>query len=199
MSEPAFPLQWPTGWKRTASRQSSRFGRGGMTMGKALDFLEAELGRLDGRHAVFSSNVRARPDGRPYANERAPQDPGVAVYFTLAQRRLVLACDRWTTAADNFYAVALHIEAMRGQERWGVGSLAQAFAGYAALPAKSGPSMWEWLGIADRPDLTEAEVVAAWKRMATVQHPDKGGSDALMAGLNEAKDNALAMLRGRAR
>ncbi len=38
--------------------------------------------------------------------------------------------------ADNLWAIAKHVEAMRGLDRWGVGDITRAFTGYAALPAK---------------------------------------------------------------
>jgi len=35
--------------------------------------------------------------------------------------------------SDNIAAIAAHIEALRAQERYGVGTIEQAFAGYSAL------------------------------------------------------------------
>ena len=57
----------------------------------------------------------------------------------------VLACDRWDRPEHNLRAIAKHVEAIRGQERWGVGSVAQAFRGYQALPSRAtGKPWWEW-------------------------------------------------------
>lgn len=202
MSETNYPLQWPLGWPRTplGNVRRSKFGTHWEppAIGATLDFLLDELKRLGARNEVISTNVRARLDGRPYANESNPDDAGVAVYFTLKQRRVVLACDRWKYVAENLRAVAKHIEAMRGQERWGVGSIDQAFAGYAALPSKSQESLWEMLGITDPHSATEASVVAAWRERAMECHPDKpGGSHEKMTQLNEAKDNALATIKNK--
>ena len=57
------------------------------------------------------------------------------MYFKLdsVPEGLVLACDRWLRVEDNIAAVAAHIGALRGIDRWGVGSVRQAFAGYKRL------------------------------------------------------------------
>lgn len=203
MSEQNYPLHWPHGWPRTKSHavKRSRFGTYSrpVQMGAALDFLIEELKRLGAQHEVVSTNVRPRLDGRPYAGQAAPQDAGVAVYFTLKQRRVVLACDRWQKVEENVWAVAKHIEALRGQERWGVGSIEQAFAGYTALPQKSQASVWDALGIASPETATEASVMAAWREAAKRAHPDIGGSHEAMTSLNTAKDIALATILERRR
>ena len=62
-----------------------------------------------------------------------PDDPGVAVYFQLHDKERVLACDKWDTVADNIAAIAAHIDGIRRQDRYGVGTIDQAFAGYSAL------------------------------------------------------------------
>jgi hypothetical protein len=195
--EPNYPLHWPMGWKRTQFPGFSKFGdRGkGTTMGRALDFLQGELRRLYAKDPVISTNVRARLDGRPYANEPIPRDRGAAVYFTLKKRRVVLACDKWNQVQDNLWAIAKHIEAMRGQERWGVGSIDQAFAGYM-LVEKTGPDCWETLGVV--PQASVGEIMAAYRVRAKRAHPDmEGGSHELMMALNEAKDIAIATAKAR--
>lgn len=197
MSETAFPLQWPMGWPRTAFPGFSKFGerqRGDVSMSRALDFLEAELGRLGAQHFVISTNVSTRLDGRPYANQGRPKDTGVAVYFTVKGKRVVLACDKWNRPECNLWAIGKHVEALRGQQRWGVGSVEQAFADYAALVRSTGPSCWEVLGL--EPDATEEKILRAWRTLAASSHPDKeGGSHDAMAALNDAKDIALATRR----
>jgi hypothetical protein len=89
------------------------------------------------------------PQGRIAAQRAAAaaNDPGIAVYFTLGKKRVVLACDKWAAPQENIYAIAKHVEALRGQDRWGVGSIEQAFAGYMALEERTGPSCFEILGI----------------------------------------------------
>jgi hypothetical protein len=198
-NEPTFPLQWPVGWPRTKYPTEARFGvRGqGVSMSAALDFVEEELQRLGARYPVISTNVRTRLDGRPLSNQGRPIDTGVAVYFTLKERRTVLACDKWNRPEANLWAIAKHIDALRGQNRWGVGSVEQAFAGYAALPHRSGPDPWEVLGLTC--SASEEQVLAAYRQKARTAHPDAGGSHDAFAELSQAKDIALATIRSRGR
>ena len=194
MSATAYPLSWPLGRPRTAAhhRSTPQFGTGftqrrrEFTIGEAINSLQGELDRLGARQVVMSSNLDLRLDGFPRSGQAQPSDPGVALYFKLNERDTVLACDRWLKVQDNIAAIAKHIEALRGIERWGVGSIEQAFAGYQALPAPE--QWWQVLGVGAQ--ATRAEVEAAYRRLAMKAHPDHGGSDAAMARLNAALDQA---------
>lgn len=191
-----FPLQWPAGWPRAPYRATAKFnqkvntGRGfaetrEVTVPIALDRLDRELELIRASYVTLSSNLELRLDGRPRAERAAPDDPGAAVYFRLDGRDMALACDKWDRVADNITAIAKHIEALRGMDRWGVGTAAQAFAGYELLPA---PEQWfEILGIA--PTASAAEIEAAFRAKAKTAHPDAGGSDAAMARLNRARED----------
>lgn len=197
MSETASPLHWPQGWPRCKYRERSRFGTyyEKPSVAKARDALSLELERLGAVNPILSTNMELRLDGQPRSDRRAPDDPGAAVYFTLSKKRMVLACDRWLTVGDNIWAIAKTIEAQRGIERWGSVSASQAFAGYAALPAATGPDVWQALGVATT--ATEAEIMAAYREKAKKAHPDMGGSHEEFAKLSQAKDIALATLRSR--
>ena len=119
-------------------------------MSDATSRLIRECRLLGAANVIVSTNVAVRRDGLPYARQRTPEDPGAAVYFKLdsAPEGLVLACDRWLRVEDNIAAVAAHIGALRGIDRWGVGSVRQAFAGYKRLSAGDAPTpWWEVLGI----------------------------------------------------
>jgi hypothetical protein len=210
-----YPLAWPLGWKRTAPglRKRAMFGkvrtersttnpnytwqrREALTVGDGLERLTGELRRLGAQRVVISSNLRLRNDGLPMASQaKQLEDPGVAVYFTLRGKPTVLACDRWSSAADNLAAIAGHIEAVRASDRYGVGTLEQAFAGYKALPADSAAD-WKvaLFGANVPPRITADDVDSAYKQLAREYHPDLGGSDDKMAWLNRARDYALQEL-----
>lgn len=198
MSE-AFPLRWPEGWPRTpsAKRQRARFGtrlRSGylesLTIAEATRRLIEQIYLLGARSMVISSDMPVRRDGLPLSGRRAPDDPAVAIYFMLQGRPHCLPCDRWDRLADNIAAVAAHIDAVRAQERYGVGDIARAFAGFVALPpASQQRPWWEVLGI-DR-TCTRSAIIRAWRDAARRHHPDHGGSDAQMAEINAARDAAL--------
>ncbi|WP_197535667.1 J domain-containing protein [Sphingobium sp. SYK-6] len=138
-------------------------------------------------YVTLSTNLETRLDGNPRSGQPEPQDPGAAVYFRLQGKDTVLACDKWDRVADNIAAIAKHIEALRGMDRWGVGTAAQAFAGYQALPA---PEQW-WQVLGVPVSATREQINAAYRSLAMKAHPDQGGSDAAMARLNAAREQGL--------
>jgi len=218
-----YPLSWPASWKRTppGKRRAAAFHgvrqiasayqqpgqatryyaqKTALSVGDATGRLAAELRRLGVREQdwLISSNLRTRIDGLPYADQRNPDDVGVAVYFKLRGADRVLACDAWTRVADNLAAIAAHVEAMRAIERYGVGTVEQAFADYDALPAKG--STWRTtLGFAHDQVVTLEDVDEAFKRRAREVHPDvAGGSHDAMASLTAARAEAREELGGEA-
>lgn len=204
-----YPLYWPSGWERTRSQQPARFGP--TNVYRETQHVRAELERLGAKGVVVSSNILLRQDGIPYSGQKGPKDAGIAVWFWLPRVPVpvyekpnpknwsehVLACDRWVRAEHNLRAIALHVAAMRGQERWGVGSVAQAFRGYAALPerAAGGIVAWQVLGI-PREGSTIESVTAAFKREARKAHPDAGGTREQWDALVAARAEALMELGG---
>jgi hypothetical protein len=196
-----YPLAWPVSWPRTSLRLYAHFGtrktgdyKRPMTMAVAIGRLIEEADRLGAKDQVLSTNVALRLDGLPRAGEKEPSDPGAAFYFKLKGKPRVLACDRWRTVPDNVAAIAAHIAAIRAVDRYGVGSLDQAFAGYAALP----PTSADWaIVLKVSPSATEEQIEDAFRKLARTAHPDVGGSHGDMARLNEARDAALSAIRVR--
>lgn len=187
----AYPLQWPPGWPRTPAhrRQRSRFEPRGLHA--EAQYIRWELERLGARHPVISTNVAVRRDGRPYAQQRHIEDPGVAVYFQLSGRQQCIPCDRWATVQENARAIWKSIEALRGLERWGAKSFVDAaFSGFQALPAPDGSAenWWEVLGC--RPDAPMEERKAAWRKRVRETHPDNGGDAAAFARVQNAWERA---------
>lgn len=205
MSDQRYPLSWPAGWARTQYRSRARFSKRhavrvgdgsvayyqnkALTIGNGLERLNGELRRLGASSVVISSNLRLNLDGTPSASQAAMLgDPGVAVYFKLKGKPRVLACDKWASAAENMAAIAGHIEAVRASDRYGVGTLEQAFAGYQALPAAAA-SWFVVLEFAEPPKSWDV-VEARYKSLARVHHPDAGGNGLTMAKINAAYDTA---------
>ena len=200
------PLFWPSTMPRTAphNRKQAPFGTGhtsreNFTIDAAVRLLTAEMKRLNipSWNFILSTNLRLRNDGLPYSNQRMPDDPGAAVYFKLEGRDTVFPCDRWNKVQDNIYAIAKHIDALRGQDRWGVGTRAQAFAGYAALP-----------GPGDQPRKRSWRAVLECDERGDIRHPDdlsvryrslakeRRGDEAKLLELNLARDEAREELNG---
>lgn len=139
---------------------------------------------------ILSTNIPLRNDGLPYARYKTPDDPGVAVYFTINGQSQVFACDRWKRIEDNMQAIRKTIEAIRGIERWGSSEmLNRMFKGFEALPEKAGESSndawWVTLGVHPDDDLEQIE--RAYRFAAKKAHPDSpGGSVKMMSRLNQA-------------
>jgi hypothetical protein len=207
-----YPLSWPLGWKRTPrgqqkrakfSKGETRYGDNGhswrtssaLTVPQGLQRLKNELERLGARSVIISTNVELNSYGEPRGGRREPDDSGAAVYFKIGGKDRVLACDCWDRTADNLASIAAHIECIRGIDRYGVGTLDQAFAGYDALPppgAQNRPPWRKVLGLPADADVTTETVQSAYRELAKLCHPDlQGGSHEAMAQLNEARDAAL--------
>lgn len=193
-----FPLEWPIGWKRTpyAKRRIGRFKAQGkwINVEAATRRLERELDRLGAKNATLSTNVTLRLDGRPRGDEK-PGDPGAAIYFAFRGKATVLACDTYYSVADNIAALAAHLEALRAIERYGVGTIEQALAGYKALPADTAANWRAVFGFPSDSKPTVDQLDAAYKAAAKQRHPDVGGTEIEMAHVNRARDYALMELQ----
>jgi hypothetical protein len=197
-----FPLEWPLGWRRTpySAKRHGQFRkeRRPINVEQATRRLEDELDRLGATDPVLSTNVTLNLRGIPRGDTN-PSDPGVAVYFRFKKKPTVLACDTFYTVAANIAAIAAHVEALRAIERYGVGTIEQALAGYKALPADSAADWRRVFFTAPFPPTYTVEAVnSAYKQLARVKHPDVTKDDgAAMAHLNRARDYAIAELEGR--
>lgn len=217
-----YPLSWPFGWQRTTAgqRKRAKFRRqetvyssqpGGrswkrsadLTVAGAMERLKIELARIGALDVIVSTNVELTTYGEPRSGRRAPEDPGAAVYFRLNGKDRVLACDRWDQVQGNIAAIAAHIECVRGIDRYGVGTLDQAFAGYDALPPPGASNRPPWrkvLGFEDFPVGAlplKADIEIAYRGLAKQCHPDlQGGSHEATAMLNAARDQALEEIGG---
>jgi hypothetical protein len=126
------------------------------------------VGGLGARHDLLSTNLFPVEHSAPGPSQREPEDSGAAVYLELDGHSRVLGGDQWARAADNIGAIAAHIAAMRAIDRYGVGSRDQAFAGYAALPARAPSEWWSVLEVESTATLKEAE--ASYKRLERNNH-----------------------------
>lgn len=186
----AYPLCWPLTRPRTKWRDSARFDT---SFARARDNIVEQIGLLCGRGTradlIISTNIPLRRDGLPLANQRTPNDVGVAVYFTYKKQQMCFACDRWKRVEDNMQAIAKTIEALRGVARWGTGDMLQsAFTGFAALPAPGQATARGWREVLEvGPQERNLDVIRdRYRRLSTLRHPDRGGTHEAMAELNWA-------------
>lgn len=212
----AFPLDWPSGWPRTAthnrtngkfSKRETKYTQDGSSsytqkkyltvsdgIGRILESLRA-MG-ISENDIVISTNVRTRLDGLPRSGEREPDDPGVAVYwrdeYGKKKSTQCMAIDRYGQVADNLAAVAATLEAMRAIERYGGAEiLDRAFTGFLALPEKATEPWRDVLNL-HQPVLSRDTVLAASRDLLLANNPDQGGDRDKYERIIEARKRALA-------
>jgi hypothetical protein len=174
----AYPLMWPLGFPRTASRTTSRFKT---SLPGAVRNVQDEMRRFGNdsgravKDVVVSSNVTLMDD--------RPKDPGVACYFVWDGIQCCIAIDRYAKPEENLQAVALIIEAERAKMRHGgLNIVKAAFRGYASLPPPADgkeqiTAPWQdVLGVKREAGLAEAR--AAYLAKVKTEHPDRGGDSA---------------------
>jgi hypothetical protein len=202
----AYPLSWPTGWRRTpaAERRPARFftvnrsfngyvsQQRGVTVAESVKRVLRELDRMRADDPVISTNLALRRDGFPLSDQRAPADPGAAVYWTDGRRRNVMAIDIYSTVADNLAAIAATLDAMRAIERHGGAMvLERAFTGFAAIAAPDNFDAWAILGL--RPGATPDSIRAKFAELAKRHHPDAGGDRYEFEILVRARNKVLSL------
>lgn len=197
MSAPAaYPLCWPAGWPRWKWHRD--YGRFKVSPGRAQDELVDELVRMGAQFVTISTNIELRRDGLPYANRNPPNDPGVAVYFQIKGKPMVLACDQYDKVWKNMRAIGKTIEALRAIKRYGSSDLLErAYVGFNALPDYTeGKEPW-YSVLGCQPEDSFDVVRSAWIARMKEVHPDKGGSDAEAKRVNEAWAQAREALEGK--
>lgn len=203
----AYPLSWPSGWKRTSYRTRARFGKkafvdrgtneqgqqmgwhqkGALTIGQGTERVLKVLEQMGfNQSVIISSNLALRNDGLPRSGQRAPDDPGVAVYWGRGKASRCIAVDQYDRVADNLAAIAATLEAMRAIERHGGAAiLDRAFTNFIAIAAPEQP--WQVLGVGA--NATREQIDEAYRKLAAQHHPDKGGDPQQMARINAARDD----------
>lgn len=199
---PRYPLQWPDGWGRTACREHGRFNTkkrqysgdhsyqttANLTISQAVIRVTHSLEKsgVNENDVVISSNLQLRMDGYPRNGQGQPEDPGVAVYWIDGQARRCIAIDRYFRVEHNIAAIAATLEALRAIDRHGSAEIMErAYTGFDALPDpnKQKP-WWQTLGVAQDAPMDDRK--RAYRELASIAHPDRGGSTSQMAEINKA-------------
>ena len=181
-----YPLCWPNGVARTPpnKRHGSPFRTDFETAVRNVTrslVLFAKDSGVKIEHVILSTNVDLL--------NRNPPDPGAAAWFKFDGAFVAFGVDRFTEVKANVQAIHHIVEARRVELRYGgLAIVRQTFRSFVALPAPMG---WrEILGLDGRP--SRDEINRAYRSMAAKHHPDLGGSQAKMAEINRARDEAFA-------
>lgn len=191
MNQSAFPLQWPEGRNRTplGHRRHNNSWKGSTE--KYRQHLLEQLAVMKVERVVVSTNKPLRLDGFFRADSPEPSDGGVAIYFDYKKKPMCLACDKYWTVVDNLHAIGLTLEAIRSIERNGsTDMMEQAFRGFTAIPERAGEWWREVFGFQDGQRVSGDDIETAFRRLAHVAHPDKGGTVEQWHHLVNARENA---------
>lgn len=194
---PHFPLRWPPGWPRTAPGDRQKSSRFKVGSDKTRREIKDELAKLGGADPIVSSNVATRGDGTPYvdAARRRIEDPGVALYFTMHGKQMVMARDSFERPEDNLRDIGLAIRDMRSLELHGGSTmLSRAFEGFAALPPPD--SCWKILDLPAPKGKPKGEDAHEWQTRIINSFREKvreasSGNGGDMDRLVKARDAAL--------
>lgn len=202
----AYPISWPKGWPRTSYDRrvnKSILQRG--TLGEVRRRVYYELRLLKASNCVISTNIPLRNDGEFYASIRPDDnDPGVAIYFSLRGKPMVMARDSYINCHQNMKSIAHAVGHLRGLERHGGATMMErAFSGFAQLPppdSGSSEEVIDWREVfAPVPDgLSQSETLAIiqvrYRQRAKTEHPDAGGTTEQFIRLNLALKQAVEEL-----
>lgn len=120
---------------------------------------------------------------RSEANYQSEVDRTVTLRYIKDDREVVLSMSKQNRAVDNLRVLYLAVEAMRMNEKRGLGEVIQeAYLQLAGPEPDMDPH--ELLGI--RPDAPLEVAEAAWKAKMRTAHPDAGGSEEQVKKLNAA-------------
>jgi hypothetical protein len=186
-----YPLSWPQGFPRQKYRESGRYRSSGNiareNVEKSLELFAKDSCKVIA-NLVISSNVTV-------SGGVSPNDPAVAVWFMWDGMQVCIPIDRYRFAKSNLQAIHHVIEARRVELRHGTLALIRAtFTGFQALPAPAGKHWRDILALPSDQVGTREQIERAFKTLATVRHPDRGGSTEAMAELNIARQTALREL-----
>lgn len=178
--EQSYPLNYPKDKQRTMSPEHARFNQHSIYY--ATKELLSELNKLGANNITISSNLMTKADGLPYANQKVI-DNGIAVYFTLKNKKQCFACDRWKRVEDNNWAIAKSVSAIRGLERWGSKDMVDsAFEGFKALPTSEQITQTKVRYFSGITSIGEAKQI--YKNLVALMHPDAGGKQEDFIELN---------------
>lgn len=186
MLDRQYKLNWPIDEPRTPvgdRRQKSPFTKDFV---RAFREMDQELQRFKATDVVLCHNDTRRSQ---------PRDAAAVLYFKLGGRDISIPCDLYFEVHDNIRAIGEVIKGMRRMEMYGGQRMSQkSFTGFVALPPPK--DCWKTLGIAK--SVGEALSMKMRKEFISDAFRDRAkdghGAGADMAGLVEARDEALRQL-----
>jgi hypothetical protein len=81
----------------------------------ARDKIAEEVRRMKADDALLSTNCQLLLNGQP-RGDQSPADPGVAIYFTLRGRQMVMATDYFSEVGSNIWRLAMSLAYLGGDQ-----------------------------------------------------------------------------------
>jgi len=198
-------IDWPAWAERTPASERERTSKYSVTLNSAMTDLRDELldrvGADDWR--LSTAAPHRKRDGLPYADSN-PDDPGVAVRWSMDGRQYCVACDRYSDLRDNTRTLGLYVAEKRkmggrpvetGQDEFATARLPSGEEDDDDVIVAGPPSTSmtdavaaDLLGVS--PDSPERVVSTAFQERIKDGHPDQGG-DVDVQRLKHARDRLL--------
>lgn len=193
-------VDWPSGFERTPERDRSPNRSFEVSLHDAIEDLAAEMDRLDADEWRLSTALdhQSRDPNFPYANQPEPDDPGVALRWTMDGGQYAVACDAHSRVRDNLRTIGLYVREKRKMDTRPVETGESEFANArlppgdqedAVVAGAGGEPAHEVLEVGA--DAADDVVEAAFRAKAKEVHPDHGGSRAEWKRLQEAREVML--------
>lgn len=178
---------------------------------RTQDDLRCELAAIGVGRAVIQADLEEsdiRLDGVPRANARFRSGRVVLSFEHPKAGAMSMPCGAFADLWDNLRAITKTLEALRTVDRYGVTQRSEQYTGWKQLPPQGSAIVAsEFATVEDaarfllktagiRPDdvsirqtiESDEALRTPYRFAAAVAHPDAGGSDALMAKVNAARD-----------
>lgn len=185
-------LAWPKGKLKTP-QDKRKNGQFKTTLANALSRVEAAVRAFSGK-VWRTKSLTIYLDGGELGSRNAFlgrsrfRSPAVSVEFDLDGKTYCLATDNLTTPEQALCGIAVAIEGIRAQERYGIFTAEEMLQGLSALPPVS-----TWRDILGNPKTLE-QAENMYRELAKSAHPDAGGSHDAMTKLNSAIQSAREFL-----
>jgi len=191
------PVDWPSGFERTADEHRSPNRRFEISLNDAIQKLEGEMESLgvDDWRLETAMDHQSRNPNYPYANQPEPDDPSVVLRWSMDGDQFAVACDAYSRVRDNLRTIGLYVREKRKMEQRPVETGESEFAN-ARLPpadedavAAGGFVPHEVLDVS--PDAGDAIVKGAARALMGRHHPDNGGDREEFKRVQKAKEAML--------
>jgi len=184
------PSRWGNGWDHTINALRNELIRNKIT---------------DAVIETYHSRSDYTVSGRPKSGSQ-PNNPSVQIWFKIGDDPVCIPCSRFKDWSENLKAIQMSIRSKRLEREYGCSTIEEQYRGHAQLPAggsgitHAGEGVFASarliLNVSKNTSLKVEDVLddegvfdEIFKSASKHTHPDKGGSQELMAAVNNARSS----------